>query len=103
MMNPDLYAEMAMLWNMVINTARHNDLTNQPIPVRYEFLCEDGIDTINQVEFTDRSVYFHIDGEDDPYEWDNFSRETNACLMEQVLDVIDRVSQISKLTRRVEK
>jgi hypothetical protein len=101
MMNPKHYAEMAMLWNMVINMARHNDLTDQPVPVCYKFVCEDEIDTINQVEFIGRSVYFHIDGEDDPYEWDNFSRETNACLMEQVLNVIDRVSHISGLSKRV--
>lgn len=90
MANNGYYAEMAMLWNMIINVARHHDLTNQPIPVHYKFLCEDEITTINQVEFIDTSVYFYIEGEDNPYEWNNFSRQTNVCLMEQVLNVIDR-------------
>ena len=97
MMNPDLYAELLVLWCGISQKA-HKNLTNTRMPVRYEL--ENG-DIINELEFDCMSVYFYIDGEDDPYEWDNFDHETNVVLMTQALDMIDRVSQISKLTRRL--
>ena len=97
MMDTDLYAELLVLWCGISQKA-HETLTNTRMPVRYEL--ENG-DIINELEFDCMSVYFYIDGEDDPYEWDNFDHETNVVLMSQALDMIDRVSQISKLTRRV--
>lgn len=97
MMEAGVYAEALVLWNYISKKAQEH-LTDQYVPVRYEL--EDG-DIINQVEFDCGSVYFYIDGEDDPYEWDNFDHETNVALMTQALDMIDRVSQISKLTRRL--
>lgn len=97
MMNPDLYAELLVLWCGISQKA-HETLTNTRMPVRYEL--ENG-DVINELELDCFGVYFYIDGEDDPYEWDNFDHETNVALMTQALDMIDRVSQISKLTRRV--
>lgn len=97
MMNPDLYAELLVLWCGISQKA-HENLTNTRMPVRYEL--ESG-DIINELEFDCMSVYFYIDGEDDPYEWDNFDHETNVTLMTQALDMIDRVSHINGLTRRV--
>lgn len=97
MMDTDLYAELLVLWCGISQKA-HETLTNTRMPVRYEL--ESG-DIINELEFDCMGAYFYIDGEDDPYEWDNFDHETNVVLMSQALDMIDRVSQISKLTRRV--
>lgn len=97
MMNPELYAELLVLWCEISKKA-HDTLTNTRMPVRYE-LC-DG-DIINELEFDYGSIYFHIDGEDDPYEWDNFDYETNVTLMAQVLDMIDMISHINGLSKRV--
>jgi hypothetical protein len=97
MMDTDLYAELLVLWCKVSQKA-HETLTNTRMPVRYEL---EGGDIINELEFDCMSVYFYIDGEDDPYEWDNFDHMTNVVLMTQVLDIIYEVSPISKLTRIV--
>lgn len=96
-MNTDLYANYLMLWCKVANYARKN-LTDLRIPIRYEL--ENG-DVIKWLEFDSCSVYFYVDGEDDPYEWDNFDEEVNQDLIEQAIIFINDVSQISKLTRRV--
>lgn len=98
MMNPDLYAELLVLWCKISQKAQEHLTDDQYVPVRYEL--EDG-DIINQVEFDCGSVYFYIDGEDDPYEWDNFDHETNVTLMTQTLDMIDMVSHINGLSKRV--
>lgn len=97
MMNPDLYAELLVLWCKVSQKA-HETLTNTRMPVRYEL--ENG-DVINELELDYFGAYFYIDGEDDPYEWDNFDEEVNQDLIEQTIIFIDKVSQISKLTRIV--
>lgn len=97
MMNTDLYAGYLMLWCKVANFASKN-LTDNRIPVRYEL--ENG-DVINELELDCMGAYFHIDGEDDAYEWDNFDEGVNQDLIEQAIIFIDKVSQISKLTRRV--
>lgn len=97
MMNPDLYAELLVLWCQISKKA-HESLTDTRMPVRYEL--KNG-DIINELEFDCMSVYFYIDGEDDPYEWDNFDHETNVTLMTQVLDMIDMVSHINGLSKRV--
>lgn len=97
MMNPDLYARYLMLWCKVANFASKN-LTDNRIPVRYE-LESGGV--INELELDCMGAYFYIDGEDDPYEWDNFDEGVNQDLIEQAIIFIDRVSQISKLTKRV--
>lgn len=97
MMDTDLYARYLMLWCKVANFASKN-LTNTRMPVRYEL--KNG-DVINELELDCFGAYFYIDGEDDPYEWDNFDEEVNQDLIEQAIILIDRVSQISKLTRRV--
>lgn len=91
MMNPDLYAELLVLWCGISQKA-HETLTDTRMPVRYEL--SDG-DIIKELEFDYGSVYFHIDGEDDPYEWDNFDYDINVTLMAQALDMIDMVSHIN--------
>lgn len=97
MMNPDLYAKLLVLWCKISQKA-HENLTNTRMPVRYEL--ENG-DIINELEFDCMGAYFYIDGEDDPYEWDDFDEEVNQDLIEQAIIFIDGISQISKLTRRV--
>lgn len=88
MMNPDLYAELLVLWCKISQKA-HENLTNTRMPVRYEL--ESG-DIINELGFDCMGAYFYIDGEDDPYEWDNFDHETNVALMTQALDMIDMIN-----------
>lgn len=95
--NTDLYAKYLMLWCKVANYARKN-LTDLCIPVRCEL---EGGDIIKALEFDSCSVYFYVDGEDNPYEWDDFDEEVNQDLIEQAIIFINDVSQISKLTRRV--
>ena len=88
MMNTDLYAELLVLWCGISQKA-HETLTNTRMPVRYGL--ENG-DIINELEFDCMGAYFYIDGEDDPYEWDNFDHETNVALMTQALDMIDMIN-----------
>ena len=96
-MNTDLYAKYLMLWCKLANYASKN-LTDNRIPVRYEFANGD---IINELELDCMGAYFYIDGEDDTYEWDNFDEEVNQDIIEQAIIFINDVSQISKLTRRV--
>lgn len=96
-MNADLYAGYLMLWCKVANYASKN-LADLCIPVRCELA---GGDVIKWLEFDSGSVYFYVDGEDNPYEWDNFDEEVNQDLIEQAISFINDVSQISKLTKRV--
>jgi hypothetical protein len=96
-MDAGVYAELLVLWCGISQKA-HKNLTNTRMPVRYEL--ENG-DIINELEFDCGSVYFYIDGEDDPYEWDNFNHETNVTLMTQTLDMIDMISHINGLSKRV--
>lgn len=93
MMNPDIYAEALVLWNYISKKAQEH-LTDQYVPVRYEL--EDG-DIINQVEFDCGSVYFYIDGEDDPYEWDNFDENVNSSLMTQSIDWIKTIANLKNI------
>lgn len=92
-MDANTYAEALVLWNYISKKA-HEHLTDQFVPVRYEL--EDG-DIINQVEFDCWSVYFYIDGEDDPYEWDNFDENVNSSLMTQSIDWIKTISNLKNI------
>lgn len=89
-MDAGVYAEALVLWNYISKKAQEH-LTDQYVPVRYEL--EDG-DIINQVEFDCGSVYFYIDGEDDPYEWDNFDENVNSSLMTQSIDWIKTIANL---------
>lgn len=92
-MDAGVYAEALVLWNYISKKAQEH-LTDQYVPVRYEL--EDG-DIINQVEFDCGSVYFYIDGEDDPYEWDNFDENVNSSLMTQSIDWIKTISNLKNI------
>ena len=92
-MDAGVYAEALVLWGY-INKKAQEHLTDQYVPVRYEL--EDG-DVINQVEFDCGSVYFYIDGEDDPYEWDNFDTDVNSSLMVQCIDMIKTIANLTNL------
>jgi hypothetical protein len=93
MMNPDLYAELLVLWCGISQKA-HETLTNTRMPVRYEL---EGGDIINELEFDCMSVYFYIDGEDDPYEWDNFDENVNSSLMTQSIDWIKIIANLENI------
>lgn len=92
-MDAGVYAEALVLWNYISKKAQEH-LTDQYVPVRYEL--EDG-DIINQVEFDCGSVYFYIDGEDDPYEWDNFDENVNSSLMTQSIDWIKTIANLKNI------
>jgi hypothetical protein len=92
-MDAGVYAEALVLWNYISKKAQEH-LTDQYVPVRYEL--EDG-DIINQVEFDCGSVYFYIDGEDDPYEWDNFDEGVNSSLMTQSIDWIKTIANLENI------
>jgi hypothetical protein len=92
-MDAGVYAEALVLWNYISKKAQEH-LTDQYVPVRYEL--EDG-DIINQVEFDCGSVYFYIDGEDDPYEWDNFDENVNSSLMTQSIDWIKTIANLENI------
>jgi hypothetical protein len=92
-MDAGVYAEALVLWNYISKKAQEH-LTDQYVPVRYEL--EDG-DIINQVEFDCGSVYFYIDGEDDPYEWDNFDENVNSSLMTQSIDWIKIIANLENI------
>lgn len=92
-MDAGVYAEALVLWNY-INKKAHEHLTNLYVPVHYELGCGDVID---EVEFDDMTVYFYIDGEDDPYEWDNFDTDVNSSLMTQCIDWIKTISNLTNI------
>jgi hypothetical protein len=92
-MDAGVYAEALVLWDYISKKAQEH-LTDQYVPVRYEL--EDG-DIINQVEFDCGSVYFYIDGEDDPYEWDNFDENVNSSLMTQSIDWIKTIANLKNI------
>jgi hypothetical protein len=93
MMDAGVHAEALVLWDYISKKAQEH-LTDQYVPVRYEL--EDG-DIINQVEFDCGSVYFYIDGEDDPYEWDNFDENVNSSLMTQSIDWIKTIANLEHI------
>lgn len=93
MMDAGVHAEALVLWNYISKKA-HEHLGDLRIPVRYEL--SDG-DIINRVEFDCGSVYFHIVGEDNPYEWDNFDTDVNSSIMTQVIDVIKTMANLTNI------
>ena len=93
MMDAGVHAEALVLWNYISKKA-HEHLGDLRIPVRYEL--SDG-DIINRVEFDCGSVYFHIVGEDNPYEWELFGTDVNSSLMTQVIDVIKTVANLENI------
>ena len=84
----------SVLWCQISKKA-HEKLTDTRMPVRYELANGD---IINELEFDSMGIYFYIDGEDAPYEWDSFDHETNVTLMTQALDMIDMVSIVKGIT-----
>lgn len=92
-MDVNAYAEAIVLWGY-INKKAHEHLTDLYIPVHYDL--GEG-DVINMVEFDSMTTYFWIDGEDDPYEWDNFDTDVNSSLMTQCIDWIKTISNLTNI------
>ena len=92
-MDVNSYAEAIVLWDY-INKKAHEHLTDLYVPVHYDL--GDG-DVITEVEFDNMTTYFWIDGEDDPYEWDNFDENVNADIMTQCILMIKEIAKITNL------
>ena len=92
-MDVNSYAEAIVLWGY-INKKAHEHLTDLYVPVHYDL--GDG-DVITEVEFDNMTTYFWIDGEDDPYEWDNFDENVNADIMTQCILMIKEIAKLTNL------
>lgn len=92
-MDAGVYAEAIVLWGY-INKKAHEHLTDLYVPVHYDL--GDG-DVITEVEFDDMTVYFWIDGEDNPYEWDNFDENVNADIMTQCILMIKEIANLTNI------